>query len=188
MKNLGIVALVILLSASFTSCEKVKGIFDVDVETTLSGDLEIDIPESATKAAGYYEFESFAVIDPTVNDDVADNADRIKEITADGIIATVTFVSVGDQPTDDLVLFKGTTFTIKNSTIEASWTLQDEWPIQKGSELKLEDVQGIIYGEVSTILTTLEPFKIICKGAASLKGISITITIDIDCTVTGNPF
>jgi len=187
MKNLGIVALVILLSASFTSCEKVKGIFDVDVETTLSGDLEIDIPESATKATGYYEFESTAVIDPTDNPDVADNAEKIKEITADGIIATVTFVSVGDQPTDDLVLFKGTTFTIKNSTIEASWTLQDEWPIQKGFELKLEDVEHI-YDDVSAILTSVDPFTISCKGAASLKGISITITIDIDCTVTGNPF
>ena len=187
MKNLGIIAFVILLTASFTSCEKVKGIFDVDVETTLSGDLEIDIPESATKATGYYEFEDSVTIDPTVNNEVAVNEERIQEITADGIIATVTFVSVGDQPTDDLVFGIGTTFTIKNSTVKASWTLQNEWPIQKGSELKLENIQKI-YGDVSTILTTLEPFKIIGKGEASLKGISITITIDIDCTITGNPF
>jgi hypothetical protein len=187
MKNLGIVALVILLSASFTSCEKIKGIFDVDVETNLSGDLDINIPESASKATGNYEFESSAVIDPTDNPDVADNADRIKEITADGIIATVTYVSVGDQSTDDLVLFKGTTFSIENSTTRASWTLQNEWPIQKGTELALEDVQGI-YGEVSNMLTTLEPFEVTCKGAASLKGISITIEIDINTTVTGNPF
>lgn len=186
MKNIGIVALVILLSASFTSCEKVKGLFDVDVETTLSGDLDINIPESATKAAGYYEFETSVVIDPTDNPDVADNADKIKEITADGIIATVTNVNVGGQSTNDLVLFKGTTFTIENSTNGASWTLQDEWPIQEGSELKLEDVQGI-YDEVTTILTTLEPFKVTCTGAASLKGISITIEVDIKTTVTGNP-
>jgi hypothetical protein len=187
MKNLGIVALVILLSASFTSCEKVKGIFDVDVETTLSGDLDIDIPESATKATGKYEFESSAVIDPTDNSDVADNADKIKAITADGIIATVTYVSVGDQSTDDLVLFEGTTFSIKNSTTTVSWKLSNDWPIQKGTELTLEDMQGI-YGEVSNILTTLEPFEVICKGAASLKGISITIEIDINATITGNPF
>ncbi len=186
MKNLGIVALVILLSASFTSCEKVKGIFDVDVETTLSGDLDIDIPESASKATEYYDFESSAVIDPTNNPDVADNADKIKEITADGIIATVTYVSVGGQSTDDLVLSKGTTFSIKNSTTSASWTLQNEWPIQKGSELTLEDIQGI-YGEVTNIMTTLEPFEIACKGSASLQGISITIQIDINTTVTGNP-
>ena len=187
MKNLGIIALIVLLSASFTSCEKIKGIFDVDVETTMSGDLEIDIPDSEKKATGYYEFETFAYIDPGDNQDVEDNADRIKEITADGIIATVTFVSVGGQSTDDLVLFKGTTFTITNSEREVSWELQNDWPIQKGSELKLEDVGGI-YDEVSKILTTVDPFKIECKGAASLKGISITITIDIKTTVTGNPF
>jgi hypothetical protein len=187
MKNLGIVALVVLLSASFTSCEKIKGIFDVDVETTLSGDLDIDIPESAKKAAGPYEFETFASIDPTDNPDVADNADRIKEITADGIIATVTNVSLGGQSTDDLVLIKGTSFSIENGQVGATWTLQNDWPILKGTELKLEDVQGI-YNEVTTILTTLEPFKIVCKGSASLKGISITITVDIKTTVTGNPF
>jgi hypothetical protein len=187
MKNSGIVALVILLSASFTSCQKIKGIFDVDVETTMSGALDIDIPESASKATGYYEFESSAVIDPTDNPDVADNADRIEEITADGIIATVTYVSVGGQSTDDLALLKGTTFSIENSTTGVSWTLQNEWPIQKGTELALEDVQGI-YGEVTNILTTLEPFEVTCKGAASLKGISITIEIDINSTVTGNPF
>jgi len=187
MKNLGIAALLVMLTTSFTSCEKIKGIFDVDVETTLSGDLEIDIPESATKATGYYEFETFVVIDPTDNSDVADNAERIEEITADGIIATVTNVSVGDQNTDDLLLFKGTTFSIENSQVGASWTLQNEWPVRPGSELKLEDVQGI-YGEVSKILTTLDPFTITCKGAASLEGISITIKIDIETTVTGNPF
>jgi hypothetical protein len=186
MKNSGIVALVILLSASFTSCEKVKGTFDVDVETTLSGDLDIDIPESASKATGYYEFESSAEIDPIDNPDVADNADKIKAITADGIIATVTYVSVGDQSTDDLVLFKGTTFSIENSTTGAIWTLSNDWPIQKGTELTLDDGQGI-YGEVSNIMTTMEPFEITCKGAASLKGISITIEIDINTTVTGNP-
>ena len=186
MKNLGIVALAILLTTSFTSCEKVKGLFDVDVETTMSGDLDIDIPESATKATGNYEFETSVVIDPMDNGDVEENADKIRKITADGIIATVTDVSLNGQSTDDLKLFKGTTFTIENSSISASWTLQDEWPIQVGTELKLEDVQGI-YNEVTTILTTLEPFKVTCTGAASLKGISITIEIDINTTVTGNP-
>lgn len=186
MKNLGIVALVILLSASFTSCEKIKGIFDVDVETTLSGDLDIDIPESATKATGIYKFESSAVIDPTDNPDVADNADKIKKIAADGIIATVTYVSLGGQSTDDLVLFKGTAFSIKNSSTEVTWTLSNDWPIQKGTELALEDVNGI-YDEVSNIMTTLEPFEVTCKGTASLKGIFITIEIDINTTVTGNP-
>ena len=187
MKNLGIVALLVLLSASFSSCEKIKGIFDVDVETTLSGDLEIDIPESATKAAGYYEFDTSTVVNPMDYGDVADNEDRIEAITADGIIATVTFVSVGDQPTDDLFLYEKTTFTIYNSTDTASWILQNKWPIVVESELKLEDVEHI-YDDVSAILTSVDPFTISCNGAASLKGVSITITIDIKTTITGNPF
>ncbi len=184
MKNLGIVALVILLSASFTSCEKVKDIFDVDVETTMSGDLDIDIPESALKAAGPYEFDTLVVVDPMDYGDVADNKDRIESITADGIIATVDAVKIGDKNIEDLVL-TDVAFTIKNSSISATWTRMEAWPIQVGSTLTLDDINDI-YSSVNEILTSVDPFTITCKGKSSLKGISITIVVDIDCTVTGN--
>lgn len=184
MKNLGIVALVILLSASFTSCEKVKDIFDVDVETTMSGDLDIDIPESALKAAGPYEFDTLVVVDPMDYGDVAENKDRIESITADGIIATVDAVQIGDKNIEDLVL-TDVAFTIDNGSISATWTKMEEWPIQVGSKLTLEDIQGI-YSEVNEMLTSIDPFTITCKGKSSLKGISITIVVDINCTVTGN--
>lgn len=185
MKNLGILALVILLSASFTSCEKVKGLFDVDVETTLSGDLDIDIPESAMKAAGPYEFDTLVVVDPMDYGDVAENEERIESIIADGIIARVDSVNIGEKDIVDLVL-TDVSFTISNESIAATWTKMEEWPIQVGSTLSLEDIQGI-YDKVNEILTSVEPFTITCKGKSSLKGISITIVVDINCTVTGNP-
>ena len=184
MKNLGIVALVILLSASFTSCEKVKDIFDVDVETTMSGDLDIDIPESALKAAGPYEFDTLVVVNPMDYGDVAENKDRIESITADGIIATVDAVQIGDKNIEDLVL-TDVTFTIDNGSIDATWTRKEEWPIQVNSTLTLEDIKDE-YSKVNEILTSIDPFTITCKGKSSLKGISITIVVDIDCTVTGN--
>ena len=184
MKNLGIVALVILLSASFTSCEKVKGLFDVDVETTMSGDLDIDIPESALKAAGPYEFDTLVVVDPMDYGDVAENEERIESITADGIIAKVEAVNIGEKNIEDLVL-TDVSFTIKNSSISATWTRTEEWPIQVGSTLTLEDINDV-YSGVNEILTSIDPFTITCKGKSSLKGISITIVVDINCTVTGN--
>lgn len=186
MKNLGIVASVILLSASLTSCEKVKGIFDVDVETTMSGELDIIVPESAKKAAGPYDFSTSTVVDPMDYGDVAENEERIKSITADGIIATVKSLSIGDKDINELVLTE-VTFTIDNGKIGASWTRKEEWPIQPGSKLTLEDIQGI-YDEVDEILTSVAPFDISCTGKSSLDGVSFVIAIDIDCTITGNPF
>ena len=174
----------IVLSASFTSCEKVKDIFDVDVETTMSGDLDIDIPESALKAAGPYEFDTLVVVDPMDYGDVAENKDRIESITADGIIATVDAVKIGDKNIEDLVL-TDVTFTIDNGSIDATWTRKEEWPIQVNSTLTLEDIKDE-YSKVNEILTSIDPFTITCKGKSSLKGISITIVVDIDCTVTGN--
>lgn len=178
MKNMTKLLLLLILITGFTSCS----LFDVDVDTTLSADLEIDIEDSAMKSAAAYPFESEAVIDPMDNDDVDEYADKIERIKATGIIGTVEYVSK-----KDLVLHKGTKFTIANSDQSVAWTLDNEWPIEKGTVLELPSGNGT-YDAVSKILTTLDPFTVSCEGTASDKGVSITIRIDIKTTVTGNPF
>jgi hypothetical protein len=178
MKHITKLLMLVLLVTGFTSCS----LFDVDVDTTMSADLEIDIEDSAMKSAAAYPFESEAVIDPLDNDDVDEYADKIERIKATGVIATVEYVSKAD-----LVLYKGTTFAIKNSDQTVEWTLSDDWPIEKGTVLELPAGNGT-YDSVSKILTTLDPFTVSCKGTASDKGVSITIRIDIETTITGNPF
>lgn len=182
MKNITKVLILVFLASGFTSCKKIKSWFDVDVDTTMSADLEIDIDDSAMKTAAAYPFETSAMIDPLDNEDVAEYEDKIERIKTRGIIATVEYVSK-----KDLVLYKGTTFTITNSKKTVYWMLEDEWPIEKGSQLELADVADI-YDDVSDILTTLDPFTVSAMGTASEKGVSITIRIDIETTVTGNPF
>ena len=39
MKNIGKILMLVVLTTFFTSCESVKSVFDVEVETTLSGNL-----------------------------------------------------------------------------------------------------------------------------------------------------
>jgi hypothetical protein len=179
MKNMTKLLTLLILIAGFTSCS----LFEVDVDTTMSADLEIDIEDSAMKsAAEAYPFDSEVVIDPLDNDDVEEYKDKIERIKATGIIGTVEYVSK-----KDVVLYKGTMFTISNSKYKVTWTLDDDWPIEQGTVLELPD-GGDNYDAVSKILTTMDPFTVSCEGTASDKGVSITIRIDIDTKVTGNPF
>jgi len=178
MKNLAKVLILVFLVSGFTSCS----LFDVDVKTTMSGDLEIDVEDTPLKSAAAYKFDSYFTINPMDYGDVADNEDKIDRVTADGIIGIVEYVSTGE-----IVLLTGTTITIKNSTKAATWQFKDDMPIQKGTEIVLEDVAHI-YDEVTDILTSLDVFTISSEGTASEPGANITIRIDIKTTITGNPF
>ena len=46
MKNLFNIGMLVLLTTMFTSCEKIKSMFDVEVKSTLEGMLYIDVEET----------------------------------------------------------------------------------------------------------------------------------------------
>jgi len=182
MKNLVYLVLLVFLATGFTSCQKIKGWFDVDVETTMSGDLEIEVEEASLKSDDGYKFDSYFTINPMDYGDVADNEDKIDRITADSIIAVVEWVS-----TSEIVLLAETSITIKNSEKSATWKFGNDMLIQKGTKFVLEDIAHI-YDDVTDILTSMDIFNVSSEGRASEPGASITIRIDIKTTVTGNPF
>lgn len=178
MKNLAKVLILVFLVSGFTSCS----LFDVDVETTMSGDLDIYTEAGEKKLAGEHEFYSETPINPMDYGDVADNEDKIDRITADGIIATVEYVSTGE-----IAILAGSVIAIKNSEKSAIWKFGNDMLIQKDTEITLDDVSDI-YDDVTDILTSMDVFTIYAEGEASEPGAEIRIRLDIDCTVTGNPF
>lgn len=183
MKKLVYVIALVFIATGFTSCKKIKSWFDVDVKTTMSGDLEIEVEETPLKSAGAYKFDSYFPINPMDYGDVADNEDRIERITADSILAVVEYVS-----TSEIVLFaKTTSITLKNSEKSVTWTFGNDLLIQKGTEFTLDNI-GNIYDDVNDILTSMDVFTVSAEGTASEPGAIITIRIDIKTTITGNPF
>lgn len=175
------VMLLVMLAAGISSCEKIKSIFDVDFDTTLSGDLDIDIQEPVTKSTNNYEFEAFADIDPLDDEDIAEYVDNIKSFAVDGVVAEVVYVNK-----ENVVFKQGTFFVISDSNTEVKWTLSSDWTIMEGTEITLEDA-GDIYKSVADILDKKGTFKVGVSGVSSETGVYITIRIGIDTKVTASP-
>lgn len=181
MRNLIQVALLVILTASLSSCEKIKGLFDVEFETTLSGDLDIEVQESAMKSTASHKFEKSAEVDPFANDDIAEYEDNIKDFAVDGVLVKVTYVSK-----KNVVFYKGTKFSIWDDEGGVDWTMENDWPIEQGTELTLEDLSKV-YLEVEKILNKKKAFNVGVDGLSSETGVFITLRIGIDTKVTANP-
>lgn len=181
MRNLVKIVLLVILTASLSSCEKIKGLFDVEFDTTLSGDLDIEIPESAMKSTASHKFEKSAVVDPFANGDIAEYDDNIKEFAVDGVLVKVTYVSK-----KNIVFYSGTTFSIWDKTDGVDWTIENDWPIEQGTELTLKDLNDV-YLEIEKILNKKGEFNVGANGLCSEEGVFITLRIGIDTKVTANP-
>ena len=181
MRHLVKITFLVVLVAGLTSCEKIKSIFDVEFDTTLSGDVEIDIMDPVVKSTQDYQFESFKNIDPLEDEDIDEYLDNIKEFVVDGVTAEVAWVS------KEGVIFKaGTKFIIADNNSEVSWTLSNDWELFEGTVLDLED-GGEVYKAIADILDKKATFKVGVSGTSTETDVFITIRIGIDTKVTANP-
>lgn len=188
MRNLGKVILLVMLTAGLSSCEKIKSIFDVEIETTLSGDLDIDIQESAMKSTNSYKFKSSDLIIPTDVEEIDEYSGNIKDFAVDGVLAEVLSVEKDNQEIESVVFEKETFFYIKDNLDSAVWAMGSDWEIVEGTVFKLEDL-GKIYNVVEDILNrNIEgQFTVGVDGVCSETGVFITIWLGIETTVTANP-
>ena len=181
MRNLLKLTMMIFLAAGLSSCEDIKSIFDVEFESTLSGDLEVDVQESGKKSTEAYSFSATATIDPLEDEDIEEYIDKIKEIDVDGIIAEVVSVNK-----DNVVFKAGTFFSITDNTSSVTWTLTTDWPILAGTTVSLDDLGGI-YDAVEEILDKKEVFTVAIEGESTETGIIVVIRVDINSTITASP-
>jgi len=181
MKNHVKIVLLVLLTAGISSCEKIKSLFDVEFNSTFSGDMDIDIQDPVTKSTSSYEFHSATSVDPLDDADFAQYVDNIKDIAVSGVVAEVLFVN------KENVLFEsGTTFSITDSHSTVSWILGSDWEIVEGTEITLDDIGGG-YGELEDILNKKGAFTISAEGVSSETNVAITLRIGIDTEITASP-
>ncbi len=183
MKQMMKFTLFMLFPLGLASCD----LFNVDVESTLTGTLDIAVAEDMSKGAlEAYPFNAsttMAIDDP----DVIKYKDNIVNVGVDGIVAEVVSVTKNGTPIDGVAFLSGSTFTMSNGVINASHTLPEDWDIAVGSTVTLDDLGGF-YDDVSAILSDVEDFDLGMTGTSSHQGIEVTISIDIDVTITGSPF
>ena len=172
--TLGLVFLVGMASCS---------LFDIDVKSTLSGKLDVTVDEQAAKGAAVgYPFQASTTIDPLEDPDVEQYADKITDVGVDGVVAEVESVS---KP--GVVFYSGCMFSIANGSKSATYTLDEDWPIEVGTQVTLEDLGGF-YNDMADILQDLDVITLSMSGTSSEQGVTVTIRVDIETTMTGNPF
>ena len=70
MRKLLNIGLLILVTTMFTSCEKIKSIFDVEENTTLEGWLYVEVDEPVVKSTNGYEFYHEVTVNPLDDADI----------------------------------------------------------------------------------------------------------------------
>ncbi len=181
MKNIVKILMPVAITVFFTSCESIKGVFDVEVETTLSGDLDIDVQEAAMKSAADFYFESTTTIDPMSDEQIEKYADNIEQIRADHIAATVISANL-----EGIIFRKGMTISMENEDASVTWTTGNEYEIVPDLELILPD-DGGLYNAVTDILTSKKEITVSCTGYCNKTGVKVKLRTFIETTVIANP-
>jgi hypothetical protein len=179
MKHIRNLALLMIAVLVISSCS----LFNVDVDTTFSGDMDINVEESMAKAAadGIHFIET-VTIDPK-NEDVEPYLDKIDEVGVNNVTAEVTYVSE-----ENVTILKGGIVTITApGKDDALYELQEEWDIVLNAKFPLYDQDGF-YGEISAILQQLQPITIEMDAYSSVSGVTIGLKFNIDATVSGSIF
>ncbi|MEN8156362.1 MAG: hypothetical protein ABFS10_05375 [Bacteroidota bacterium] len=181
MKQMMKIALGMMFALGLASCD----MFNVDVDTTLSGELDIVVEEGVTKSTldAPYEFADSVTIDPGSEDDISEYTDQIVGVAVENIYAVVSSVSE-----TGVSFLAGSTFYIYNSTDSADFPLPADWPIVVDDTLTLDDVGGS-YSDVADILENIEePFTLKMTGTSSHEGVTVTITVDVESIYEVNLF
>ena len=95
MKHAVKLLLLVVLTASLTSCEKIKGWFDVEVDTTIEGELSILTDGTELKTTADYGFDETITVQ-VLNDDLYEYEDEINEFLTSDVTFEIMSVDSSD--------------------------------------------------------------------------------------------
>jgi hypothetical protein len=179
MKEMKKIAVLVAVVLGMASCD----LFNVDVDSTFKGVLDVQVDDTQAKStAEGFHFDKFVELDPQDDPDVAQYADLIVNVAVNSVEAEVLSVSE-----TGVVLMAGTVFSVWDESASVEWELPADLPIAAGDVISLEDLGGS-YEDVGAILLDAEKFSVGMEGYSSKGGVTFTIQMIIDATITGNPF
>ncbi len=178
MKTTLRVLVLVMLTASLSSCDNIKSLFDVEIETTVEGDLHFVSDEAELKSTEDVGFEDSVTVQ-VLNDDTYEYQDRITGYMTSDVTIVVDSIS-----SSGVILRTDTQFTIENSSAGYTWTLTSDWPIEEGFTLTLDAAS---YDVIDDILEDMLPFTMSTSGTCNLPGVTIWLRIGIETTVVATP-
>jgi hypothetical protein len=184
MKNAVRVLVLIMLSASMTSCDWIKGLADVEIDTNIEGNLDVVTDASELKSTNAYGFDESVTID-VLNADLEEYEDLIEDYNTQSITLTVVSIDSAGFAVTGVELLAGTEFGISNSMSGGyTWTLNQNWAIDAGFSLSLDAAS---YDAIDDILSDQVPITVSAVGTCNKGNIHFQLNYDIDVTVVSNP-
>jgi hypothetical protein len=178
MKTAVRILVLAMLTASLSSCDKIRSLFDVEIETTVEGDLFLETNMTELKSTDDYGFDATVTVQ-VLNDDTYEYEDNIKDFMTSDI--TITVLSVDSS---EVILRSGSQFSISNANAGYTWTLTTDWPIEPGFSLTLDAAS---YSVINDILEDMVPFTMSTMGTCNKGGVSIGLRYGIETTVVATP-
>ncbi len=178
MKNTLRILVLAVLTMSLSSCEKINSLFDVEIETTIEGDLSFVTDEAALKSTDDHGFNDSKTVD-VLNADLSEYGDLIQDFNTQNI--TIEVISVDSS---DVILRADSEFGISNSNAGYTWTLTADWPIYEGLTLTVDEAS---FGAMNDILGDKEPITFTAVGTCNKGNVHITLNYGIDVIVISNP-
>jgi len=184
MKNAVRVLVIIMLSAGMTSCDWIKGLADIEIDTNIEGNLDVVTDASVLKSTNAHGFDESATID-VLNADLEEYEDLIEDYKTQSITLTVLSIDSAGFAVTGVELLAGTEFGISNTMSGGyTWTLNQNWAIDAGFSLSLDAAS---YDAIDDILSDQVPITVSAVGTCNKGNIHFRLNYDIDVTVVSNP-
>jgi hypothetical protein len=180
MRNTLKLLILVMLTASLTSCEKIKSWFDVEVDTSYDGELYIVSDETELKSTNDYGFD-VTVTEQIMNDDLYEHEDKIQGFRTSDVTFEVLSVD-----SSDVVLRAGSQFVISNvNNPGLSVEFPTDWSVVQGASVTLSDEAMDV---IDDILDDRIDFTVHAVGACNKPGVTIELRYGIETTVIASPF
>lgn len=184
MKNALKILTVILLAASLTSCEWIKSIGDVEIDTTIESDLDILTDEAELKSTEAHGFNK-SVTTPVLNEDLEDYGDLIEDYDVQDITITVVSVDSAGTAISGVEILTDSEFRMYSmSNPGVTVVLDSPWAIEPGFSVSLDETA---YPVIEELLDAGDPITFSANGTCNNGNIHIVLNYGIDVTVTSNP-
>lgn len=184
MKNVIKILVLIVLTASMSSCDWIKGVADVDIDTNIEGNLDVVTDETDLKSTDAHGFDASTTID-VLNDDLEEYSDLIQDFNTQSITLTVVSIDSLGNAVTGVELLAGTEFGISNSMSGGyTWTLNQNWAIDAGFSLSLDAAS---YDAIDDILSDQLPITVTAVGTCNKGNIHFQLNYDVEVTVVANP-
>lgn len=181
MKNVLRISALLMLTASLTSCEKIKSWFNVDIDTNLEGQMNVASDNVDLKSTEAYSLNGSTTINLSENEDLEDYVDLIEDIQVNSVHLEVVSID-----SSGVMILAGSEFRIYSSEdpVGFYWPINEDWPINAGTYITLEADD---YSTLNNMLEGDVPVTFSSSGTCNKGNVHIVLTYDIDVTVEANP-